>query len=82
MKKIAAIALMALALAGCTREDQARNTLTGAGFKDIKITGYYFFGCSKDDTFHTGFTARSPSGQFVEGVVCSAVFKGATIRTY
>jgi hypothetical protein len=79
MKKIA-IVLAMIALAGCTDETAARKALEGSGFKDIKLTGYSYFGCDKNDTFHTGFEARGPSGQFVEGVVCSGWMKGATVR--
>jgi predicted small secreted protein len=79
MKRIALI-LTLVALTGCTDETAARNALEGSGFKDIKLTGYSYFGCDKNDTFHTGFEARGPSGQFVEGVVCSGWMKGATVR--
>ncbi|QRE00163.1 hypothetical protein [Burkholderia phage BCSR5] len=76
----ACIVLSAAFLTGCTDSSKAKQTLEAAGYTDIQITGYDVFACSKDDTFHTGFTARNPRGQFVEGTVCSAWFKGATIR--
>lgn len=79
MRKIALI-LVLVALAGCTDEGAARKALDGSGFTDVKITSYAYFGCGKEDTFHTGFEARGPSGQFVDGVVCSGWMKGATIR--
>ncbi len=79
MKKIALIAAL-VALAGCTDEPKARRALESNGYTDIKITGYDPFGCDTHDTFATGFQARSPNGQFVEGVVCSDWMKGATIR--
>jgi hypothetical protein len=68
------------ALSACTDETAAQKALAGSGFNDIKLTGYSYFGCDKNDTFHTGFEARGPGGQFVEGVVCSGWMKGATIR--
>jgi len=75
------IAIIALAaLTGCTRADEARRVLAGAGYTNIETGGYAFFGCSEDDTFHTKFKARGQNGQQVEGVVCSGVLKGATIR--
>lgn len=79
MKRIALI-LALVALAGCTDETAARKALEASGFTDIKITGYAYFGCDKNDTFHTGFEARGPKGQFTEGIVCSGWMKGATIR--
>jgi hypothetical protein len=80
MKKSLLIASLIALLAGCTDETAARKALTASGFKDIKITGYSFFGCDKHDTFSTGFEATGPTGQEVSGVVCSGWLKGATIR--
>mgnify|MGYP000977450805 CR=1 FL=1 len=70
-----------LALSACSSSDQATRALQAAGYKDINITGYSFFGCDEKDSFHTGFEATGPNGQRVDGVVCSGWFKGATIRT-
>lgn len=80
MKRIALILTVATMLAACTDETAARKALAGSGFTDVQLTGYTYFGCGKEDTFHTGFEARGPSGQFVNGVVCSGWMKGATIR--
>lgn len=71
-------------LAGCTDADGARRAVEAQGLKDVKITGYRFWGCSSgkdsDDTYHTGFEAKGPSGQQVTGVVCSGILKGSTVR--
>lgn len=80
MKKTLSIVAL-LALSACSSSDQATRALQGAGYKDIRITGYSFFGCDEKDSFHTGFEATGPNGQRVDGVVCSGWFKGATIRT-
>ena len=74
------IGVVVLALQSCTRPDQARRTLGAAGYEKVEITGYRFFGCSKEDTFHTGFKAVSPTGVPVSGIVCSGFLKGGTIR--
>ena len=74
------LALM-LMLAGCSSHDDAVKALKGAGYTDIQTDGYSFFGCSKDDTYHTKFKAKGPTGQPAEGVVCGGVLKGSTIRT-
>lgn len=79
MKKIAAIALVAL-LSACTDPDTARHALENYGFTDIQIGGYAFYGCSKGDNFATKFTATNPQGKQVSGIVCSGLLKGATIR--
>lgn len=68
-------------LGGCTSERDARRALEAEGYSDIRITGYNFFACSKDDFFHTGFEAKNREGKRVTGTVCSGLFfKNATIR--
>jgi hypothetical protein len=79
MKRFLLVAV-ALMLAACTAPDSARNALESQGFTDIQIQGYAFFGCGKDDSFHTKFTAKNAQGRPVEGVVCSGLFKGSTVR--
>ncbi len=70
-----------LALAGCTDESNTRRTLESAGYTDIQTTGYSWFECGKDDTYHTGFTAKNPLGKPVSGTVCCGMWtKGCTIR--
>lgn len=65
---------------GCTDSSKAKKVLRSQGFTQIELTGYRWLGCSKDDAFHTGFTARSVNGQEVSGVVCSGFLKSATVR--
>lgn len=79
MKKILLISLASV-LMGCTNGDGAVRALEGAGYTDIKITGYRVFGCHEDDTFRTGFKAMGQGGKPVTGVVCSGILKGSTIR--
>lgn len=79
MKKFI-IMLALLGLVGCTNEKAAIKALDGAGYSNIRITGYKFFGCSEDDLYHTGFTATGPTGKPVTGVVCDAPLKSSTIR--
>jgi len=64
----------------CTSSVEATKALTSAGYKNIKIDGYNWFGCGRDDGWHTGFTATGLDGFPVSGTVCSGIFKGATIR--
>jgi len=77
----AIICSAAIVLAACTAPDTATRALEGAGYKDIRITGWAMYGCSDSDDFTTGFEATGPTGMRVTGVVCSGIFKGATIRT-
>lgn len=80
MKSLIAIVLVMVALTGCTKPEHTKSVVESAGYSEVVITGYEFFGCSEDDVFHTGFTAKGPKGQPVKGVVCAGWFKGATIR--
>ena len=82
MKAILAIGLV-IALAGCTDAQNAHRVLSNAGYTDVQITGYQMFGCGRDDAVRTGFTAKSPSGVYVSGIVCQGwgwLSKAATIR--
>lgn len=81
MKKIIAACLCIAALAGCSDASNASRVLHSSGYTDVVITGYRWFGCSQDDEVRTGFTARSPAGDIVSGIVCQGLFlKGATVR--
>lgn len=81
MKKILLLSMFAM-LTACSDSDTAIKALKGAGYTDIKTTGYDWFACGKDDTYSTGFTAKGPTGVQVSGSVCSGVlFKNATIRS-
>jgi hypothetical protein len=69
-----------LALTGCTDDQATRDAAGASGLTEVKTTGYSVFGCGKEDSFATGFTARGMDGRCVEGVVCSGWLKGATLR--
>lgn len=81
MKKlIITISIIAVCFS-CTNQNKATRVLREAGYTDIKITGYNFFCCGKDDNTSTGFKAKGPSGVQVEGCVCCGYFgKSCTIR--
>jgi hypothetical protein len=70
----------ALLLTSCTDASSTRRTLEDSGFTDIRVGGYAFFGCSKDDTFSTTFSAKNPQGRAVNGVVCCGLLKSCTVR--
>jgi len=79
--KLAAIAFLLLLLVGCTDENGARKALTDQGYTNIEFTGYDFWTCGDDYTFHTGFRAQSIAKKQVEGAVCSGWMKGYSIKT-
>jgi hypothetical protein len=80
MKKMI-IGLVSVILVGCTNGPAATRALQGAGYTDIEITGFRFFGCHEDDFFRTGFKATGSTGKSVTGVVCGGLIKASTIRT-
>lgn len=67
-------------VSGCSDAPEANRVLNSQGYTHVQLTGYKFFGCGRYDYWRTGFVAKSPNGTNVVGVVCSGVFKGATIR--
>lgn len=76
-----ALIFISLLIIGCTNQEDAKKALSSMGFTDIETHGYSWFSCSKDDWYHTKFTAYNPKGQFVDGVVCSGLFfKNSTVR--
>jgi hypothetical protein len=78
-RALLAAALLCLSLAACTKQD-AQQTVENFGLTDVQLTGYRWFGCGKDDTYHTGFIAKR-GDRVVTGVVCEGLmFKGATVR--
>jgi hypothetical protein len=71
---------LAVLLAGCTNDDGAVGALLGAGYSEVKLTGWNCCACGKDDTC-TGFEAKGPTGRIVTGAVgCGFWAKGCTIR--
>ncbi len=80
MRKIICLFLISF-LGACTDESATLETLRKAGYSDAKTTGYKYFACSDSDDTHTGFVAKNPKGETVEGVVCCGYFmKACTIR--
>ena len=74
------LVLPLLVLTACSDPSGAQRALDDLGLKNIQTTGYRWFGCDKNDLYHTGFTAVNPNGKQVSGVVCSGIFKGNTVR--
>lgn len=79
MKKLLLISSL-MFMVSCTDGDRTRQTLDDSGFTDIQIGGYDMFSCSKDDQYHTHFTAKNPHGKVVSGTVCCGILKSCTVR--
>jgi hypothetical protein len=69
-------------MCSCSRPENARRVLTMNGYTQIQTHGFSWYGCSQGDHFSTKFTAISPAGTPVEGVVCEGLPKGATVRIF
>jgi hypothetical protein len=80
MKKLICIAMVLTAACVGTDNDGSRRTLDAAGYSNIELTGYKWYGCGQDDSYHTAFSATNPAGKRVSGVVCCGMMKGCTIR--
>lgn len=78
MRKI--LLLVVLAVTACTDPAGATKVLTDNGFTDISVGGYSWTGCGRDDMYATEFSATSPAGKRVNGVICAGAWKGSTIR--
>jgi len=84
MKKLLLLAavgcLILSSIVACTKPDETIRVLQENGYTNITITGFRPWMKSENETFSTGFTAISPSGQPVSGAVTSRVLGGNTIR--
>ena len=74
-----------LLMSGCpATDDQIRQTLTFAGYRDIQDDGVAILGCGKNE-IGSRFTATNPVGHRVSGLVCCGGYtplnKGCTIRS-
>ena len=74
------LTLAVLLCTACTDEANTERTLKAHGFTQIRTTGYEPFACSEDDTFKTGFSAKNPAGDYVQGTVCCGWMKNCTVR--
>lgn len=80
MKKLLVLALAVICFS-CEKKNEARKALLDSGFHPIKVGGYGWADCSKDDVYRTRFTAYSQdSSRVVTGCVCQGFWKGKTIR--
>lgn len=73
------ILLCLLILSSCTSEEHVKKYAEMYGWESYKIQGYSLWGCSKDDIWHTKFTAIK-NGKKISGVVCKGLLKGSTLR--
>lgn len=80
MKHTLLLLLLLLLLAACTDEQRTRSTLEAAGFTEIETTGYDWWSCGQGDDYSTGFRAKNPRGELVQGVVCCGWAKACTVR--
>lgn len=80
--KVLAIILCAVLLSSCSGTYTSETILEDQGYTNVKIQGFNFFACSEDDMYRYNFTATNSNGKNIKGVICSAPFKGYTIRFF
>ena len=61
----------------CTDNASTRNLLQEQGYTNVQTTGYALWGCGRSDQYHTAFTATSPTGTGVSGIVCGGPWRGS-----
>jgi len=62
-------------------KELARRSIIVAGYSDVVIVGYQWWGCSSSDSIHLKFTAKGPTGIPTRGVACANVLsKDFSIR--
>lgn len=70
-----------LVLSSCgVNPDEAIRILKSQGIKNPVIGSYTFFGCAKDDSFHSTWNGNDVNGNPISGVICGGPLKGYTVR--
>lgn len=82
MKKLLILLPLCLLLTSCDGSSSSIQILQSQGYQNVEITGFNLLACSQDDMFRYNFTASTPEGKNVRGVICSAPLKGYTLRFF
>ncbi len=77
--------ILLVLLTGCAVDEATfQRVMADEGYVDAVNNGWEPFGCGKDDTFRSGFSATRelPDGtrRAVSGSVCCGFFKDCTVR--
>ncbi len=75
--------ILLMIIAGCMNGSDPEGTekvLREQGYTEIQTQGYRWFAGGRDEHRVTEFTALSPAGYKVTGVVTKSFFRGSTIR--
>ena len=84
MKRLFTIVVLATAgllLSSCgVNPTTATRALEAQGLTNVRIEGYSWLGCGKEDTFASNVSATGVNGVAVTGQVCQGLFKGTTVR--
>ena len=79
-KFVAAVALIALELWGCPQPHASREQLEAEGYTEIRVNSEGWRGYRCLSWHATGFTAKSPIGQRVDGAVCCGMVTACTVK--
>jgi hypothetical protein len=78
-----AAVLLALAMVGVGMlgsDEKKIAAVEALGMTEVRIGGYSFFGCAREDLIRSTFEARGANGKPVSGSVCGGLLKGYTVR--
>lgn len=78
--KIAAVLSFSVLVSCGVDPNQGERILRSQGLTDVQIGSYAVWGCGKDDSFGSNFSAKNASGEAVTGVICGGFLKGYTVR--
>ena len=79
MRFLTTILLLAI-LTSCSKKSDVEKYAEKEDWDSYQVTGFCWFGCSKDDFYQTSFTAIKNGKEF-EGCTCSGFFfKNTTLR--
>jgi len=83
MKTLVTLIFIVVLTTACTQPERTTRTLETQGYTNIQTQNWNFFTlfqCSEDDIFRTPFSAQASNGNRIQGIACSGILKGLTIR--
>lgn len=80
IKTVLALVLIAFELWGCPQPHATRKQLEAEGYTEIHVDSGGWRGHRCLSWHATGFTAKSPVGQRVDGAVCCGMMTACTVK--
>lgn len=74
------VVVLAAAAGWKNSRSRAERAVESTGASDVKLGGWAWFSCGKDDTYAWKFDATNAKGEAVSGYACCGLLKGCTVR--